>query len=671
MNASHPNRAFSSSGAYPNLFSPIRLGGRMVRNRLFHISINNHFSDGPETWDKQVTYLGNRAKGGCGAIVSEPVAFAPHLPKTRLRVFDDSMADYGKRWAEAVEPHDCRLLAQLQDPGRGRHRPGRNHGAVGPSYDPDDISLTMPHALTPGEIRRLVDLAGQSTRRLVDWGFSGVEVSAGHGHLFHQFMSPHSNTRDDDYGGPLENRIRLLVEYCQALRAELGSSHILGVKLPGDDGIAGGIDPDMAARIAQALTAAVKVDYIAYAYGAHHITLDLHIPNDSFPRVPFAATTQKLAAATPDVPVMLLGRVTDPAEAEGALEQGPVQLIGLGRALIADPAWPRKACAGRARDIRYCLNHNTCWEIAVERHVLMCDNNPRIGMADELDYRPEAVMAATPRKVVVVGAGVAGLEAAWVAASRGHSVVVFGAGDEAGGNARRNAVLPGQESLSSVYDNQLLEAARYGVDLRLGKRADAAMVLAENPDAVVLATGGRMVWPRVLPDELKDTGMVPDLREALAGLRPGRRQPGTAVIFDMDHTEGTYAAAEHLQECFDKVVILTPRERIAEDCPMTTRQTLLRRFRRSGLDYRCLVEPRWSDRFIDEGVLEYGDVYGGPGGEIADVVFFAYSSPRRPNDDLDAAIRAAGVELHRIGDCKLARAMAYATAEGREVGAKL
>ena len=207
---------------YPHMFEPIELAGRRLRNRIINASISTHYMDQASTYERQVHYLANRARGGAAAIVTEPLGIAPHQPKVRLRIYDDAMEELGRRWADAVESVDCRLLGQIQDSGRGRHTPGRNFNAIGASAEPDDISWTVPHAMSKGEIRAFIDGAADSAARLARWGFSGVEVSAGHGHLFHQFLSPRSNRREDEYGGCLENRVRFVGELCAAIRSATG-----------------------------------------------------------------------------------------------------------------------------------------------------------------------------------------------------------------------------------------------------------------------------------------------------------------------------------------------------------------------------------------------------------------------------------------------------------------
>ena len=241
---------------YPLLFSPFDLGGKRLRNRIVHLSMTTSLSRDGKVTERHTQYYANRARGGAAMIVTEPVAMAPHqVVPNKVNVRDDSELDGLKRWAAAVEGQDCRLVGQVQDPGRGRHTAGRTNDAVGASALPDDISWTVPHVLTRDEIRILIDGFAQGSARLKRCGWSGVEISAGHGHIFHQFMSPWSNEREDEYGGDFENRLRLVMELIAAIRAEAGRDFILGVKMPGDDGVPGSIGPDLAAQIAARIAA--------------------------------------------------------------------------------------------------------------------------------------------------------------------------------------------------------------------------------------------------------------------------------------------------------------------------------------------------------------------------------------------------------------------------------
>lgn len=653
---------------YPHLFTPFELAGRRLRNRIAHAAILTSMSPGGQVSDRHIQYCLNRARGGAAMIVAEPVNMAPHQRVAiKVNARDDGALDSLKRWAAAVEGEDCRLLAQVQDSGRGRHVPTRNYEAVGAAALPDDISWTMPHVLTADEVRIMIEGFAEGSLRLQRCGFSGVELSAGHGHIFAQFMSAWSNNREDAYGGDFDGRMRLVVETIAAIRAACGSGFIIGVKMPGDDGLAASIPPEVAARIAAHLSR-TAVDYLAFAQGTHARSLEMHVPDAHWPAMPFRELVRRLRPHAGGVPVMALGRITDPAEAEGLLAQGEAEMVGLGRALITDPAWPRKAAAGRARDIRYCVSGNACWHSVTALHRLACDNNPRVAEPEESSDLPPA---AVRRRVVVVGAGVAGLEAAWVAASRGHEVILLGRSPEVGGKLRLHAALPGGEPLSSIYDFQLAEAQKAGVRMELGSEASAEAVLAHRPDAVVLATGASMVWPLCLPASLKAEGYVQDLRSALPDILDlTARQPGTAVIFDQDHSEGTYCATLALRRRFERVVIVTPRESIAQETAMVTRQGIYRRVSTLGIETMVLSEPKWTDAF-EQGRLTCAHVYTGQEREIEDVAFFAYATPRAPNDALAAPLRAAGLPVHVIGDAKVARAPMAATAEGYTIGRSL
>ncbi|MEI7786281.1 MAG: NAD(P)-binding protein, partial [Betaproteobacteria bacterium] len=583
-----------SQSPYPLLFSPQVLAGQTLKNRITHASISPRFGAHQGLHPRYLHYFVNRAKGGAAMVVTDPIGIVPQHGGERLCAWNDSMLGDLQRLADGVREHGCALLGQVQDTGRGRHVPGRAYQTLSASALPDDLSYSMPRAMTASDIEAFVAHTVQSCERMQRSGFSGIEISAGHGHLFHQFLSPRSNQRGDAYGGDLARRLRLLADVCQAVRQSCGAGFIIGVKLPGDDGVPGGIGEFEAGQIAQGLVAQTQIDYLTYCQGSHHRSLEMHLPDDSHPRQTYMGLIARLKALTPSVPVMGLGRITDPAEAEAILARGEADMIALGRSLIVDPAWPVKAQAGKASDIRYCVSCNTCWKTINQNRHMGCDNNPRLAQADEL--AEHLAPAAQARKVAVVGAGIAGLQAAVTAAARGHQVKVWGRSPEVGGKTRLLAQLPLGESMSSIYDHQWISAQRLGIAFELGQAASAAEVLAWQPDQVVLATGAEMTWPQDLPPEVQE--LLPDLRQAMAELlRTQGRQPGTAVIYDLDQSEGTYAAAEYLRDRFDRVVVLSPRETIAEEVVLVARQRIHRRFFERGIEVKTWVDPVWTERF--------------------------------------------------------------------------
>jgi 2,4-dienoyl-CoA reductase-like NADH-dependent reductase (Old Yellow Enzyme family) len=655
---------------YPHLFAPISRGRLRLKNRVMHLSMTTRYASNGQVTESLIRYFESRARGGAAVIVSEPMNATRYQSRPQyVQVGDDGQLDALTRWAAAVSRQDCLFLGQLQDSGRGRHERGRNPKAVGVSALPDDLSWTVPHVLTADEIVVMIDDFAASARRLERCGFAGVEVSAGHGHLFHQFLSPWMNRREDRFGGDFDGRLRCLRDLMAAIRANTRSDFVLGLKLPGDDGLDGSIDEALAGQIAAAVTANGSADYVGFCQGAHARTLDWHVPDMHWPRGPWLPLSARLREHVNGVPLVAFGLVTDPAEAEGILARGEADLVGLGRSLVTDPAWPKKAREGRQSDIRYCVSCNTCWGLISGPNPLACDNNPRVGHVDEVDWQPTP--AARQRRIVVVGSGPAALEAAWIAAVRGHRVTVLAAGAEPGGKTRLHARLPGGENLSSVYDYQFVMARRAGVRFEFGVRATAEEVLAESPDAVVLGTGSTMLWPATMPTDWRDDGVVASIREIVPSLVDLRdRQPGTAVLIDMDHTEGTYAAAEMLHGLYDRVVLVTPRERIAADVPLVTNLGTYRRLRQLGVELLTLSEVARSSS-LEDAIVRCSDIYTGRAIDVRDVSLLTYATPRAPDDSLAAPLRSRGIEVHLIGDCYAPRTLLSATSDGHRVGVTL
>jgi 2,4-dienoyl-CoA reductase-like NADH-dependent reductase (Old Yellow Enzyme family)/thioredoxin reductase len=652
---------------YPTLFSPIEVGGVRMRNRIAHASIVTRFVRDGAPSDRLINYLGSRAQGGAALVITEPVAMASfNRQPDRLRAWDDANMDGLKRLVDAIERHDSRLIGQLQDPGRGRHAIGRNDGAVGASALPDDISWTVPHPLDVPGIRQLVSEWAEGCRRLQRAGFAGIEISAGHGHLFHQFLSPQSNHRDDEFGGTTENRTRLLREVVNAIREACGRPFMIGVKLPGDDGVPGGIDLAEARRIAESVATTRNIDYWTFVWGAHANSLWTHLPGPAGPRAPYLEHIRELRKADPTIRAGAISYITDPNEAERSLLDDTADIVFLGRPLITDPAFGEKARTGREAEIRYCVSCNTCWKTVVEGTGLECDNNPRVGEPDEVDWKPAP--AARQRRIVVVGSGIAGMEAAWVAAARKHDVVVLGASDEVGGKTRIFAELPGGEHLSSIYDYQRLAAGRHGVRFKHGVLADLDAVRALEPDLVILATGAEMAVPEFIPAEFVQEGFVADVRSLAVQMRGRKtREEGRLVLFDHDHTEMTYAAAERFSQIFEKITIVTPRERIASDCPLVNRQAIYQRLRDRRIEIVTGVWPKDIDG-LDDGRITVYDVWNGDPSHIEGVSAITYSTPRIPNDGLLKPLRSAGYEVMAIGDCYSPRSVLAATRDGYRAG---
>lgn len=657
--------------AYPGLFSPVRVGEHDLPNRIVHASTSTHYAVNGQVTDRLIDYYVNRAKGGASLLVSEPMGMlsTQKLP-TRPAILSGANGDALKRWAESVRRAGGLMLGQVQDNGRGFRAGHRNLEALGASALPDDLSWTVPHAMEAGDIRRMIDEFVNSCRMLADAGFAGVEISAGHGHLFHQFLARRSNRREDEFGGDLAGRTRLLRKLMAGIRSQCGKGFLIGLKLPAWDGMPDGIDEDEALVITAMLHATETMDYLTYCWGSHSRTLYKHLPDNHGPRMPYVDAIHRLGReAAPGVPLGALGLITDPNEGERIIRHGLADLVMLARPLVTDPAWAVKAREGREAEIRYCVSCNTCWHMITSGRGLLCDNNPRVGAADEADWKPQP--ATGPRRVVVVGSGIAGMEAAWVAAARGHEVHVFGRSEEPGGKTRRHAILPGGEGLSSIYDYQQLAARRHGVTMHMGVDVGVEDVMALTPDVVILATGSSVTWPEFLPDEWRAEGVVPDIREAVSMLEPySGVNEGTAVIWDEDHSAFTYDAAEFLMTRFERVAILTSRERIASDESVVVRQGVYQRLYEKGAIIITSVQPL-ADPRLDDGEISYANVFSGARGVVRDVSFLTYATPRVPDDSLVGKLRGMGVDLRLVGDCRAPRFALSATAEGYRAGMEI
>ncbi|MEO9190103.1 MAG: FAD-dependent oxidoreductase, partial [Acetobacteraceae bacterium] len=477
--------------SFPHLFSPLRMGAVELPNRAVMGALTSIASVGGAVTDGLVALYRNRARSGIGMIVTEALSsHSRQRPGGRVNAYDEANLAGLQRWAAAVEGERCRLVGQMMDPGRGFRRAGRHAETIGPSALPDDLSWVVPRPMHLDEIARLVEEFSTTARRLQRAGFSGVELSCGHGHLLHQFLSPQANAREDRYGVDLDGRALLVRELCASIRLTCGAGFLLGLKLPGDDGVPGGIGPELGEELVRHL--APRADYLAIAQGAHHPrSLYQHVPDRTHSRLPYRELTRRMRIAAAGTPVLAVGGVTAPAEAEELLAQKAADAVMIGRALLADPGWLAKARAGAADRIQLCIGGNTCWATIDSAEPVLCDVNPRLRTENELDWRPAA--APVRRRVVVVGAGIAGLEAASIAARRGHEVTLFSASERIGGKCGLNAAIPGCDALARAVAPRERAAREAGVTFRIGRTASIEDVLALAPDAVVLATGSRML----------------------------------------------------------------------------------------------------------------------------------------------------------------------------------
>lgn len=467
------------------LFEPIKLGSLTLKNRLALAPMDTELSGlhGEVTRD-MIAYYAARAAGGVGLIITEFTAVDGTHRLTSPSMYSDRFIAGWSTLVEKLHAFGTGVILQIAHHGGRALERITGTKPVAPSAVASPIYPEVPRELTRDEIEDLIAKFVRAAERAKAAGFDGVEIHAGHGYLIGEFVSPHTNRRTDEYGGSLENRLRFPVEILKGIRDSLGSDFVVGFKFSAYEGVEGGIDVQQAVDIARYMEAH-GVDYL------HVSVLSFPLPERRFPSVPPIYTPApplvELAAEVKrhvTVPVMAVGGIGAPEEAERILQEGSADIVVLGRALIADPALPRRWKRGEV--YRPCIKCNRCHIRIMEQKPLRCAVNPAVGREGEpLDTTPR------PKRIAVIGAGPAGITFAVTAARRGHEVHLFERRDRIGGKVIAGSRPSFKGPLRLLLEFWEREIADAGMDVRLGTAATPDSIGALSPDLVVLATGGR------------------------------------------------------------------------------------------------------------------------------------------------------------------------------------
>jgi 2,4-dienoyl-CoA reductase-like NADH-dependent reductase (Old Yellow Enzyme family)/thioredoxin reductase len=636
------------------LFSPLQIGPLELKNRIVMAPMATHYADetGAVT-ERLKNYYLERARGGVGLIIVESGYIDPlgRGGTRRMGLHEDRLIPGLKGLVDAVHAEGAKISSLLHHAGRQidvKNTCGQY--PVSASSLPSGMEAVVPRTLKVHEIEGLVEAFGQAARRSLAAGFDAILIHAAHGYLIHQFLSPLSNMRRDRYGGTFSRRLRFLQEIVFRCQESVGKDYPLMVRISASEFIPGGITLKDGQKIARRLEEwGVKAIHVS---GGTHDTVEMEIPPMSIPRGCLVHLAEGIKKAV-RIPVGTVGKIMEPKMAEEILQQGRADLIAMGRALLADPEFSQKAREGRVEDIRPCIAClQGCRDHLYQGLPITCLVNPRAGMEAEYKIEPAKIR----KKVLIIGGGPGGMEAARVAAFRGHEVTLAEKENHLGGQFHL-ASLPDRKGEIRAYLGYLSgQLKKLGVKIRLSQEVTPEKLKEMKADSVILAAGG---IPLLSAISGIDRGNVITAWQALA--RP--EKVGKNVVIIGGGSVGA-ETAEFLVDRKKDVTLVEMLPEIAGDAEKVNRKVLLRSLGEKGVMIRVLTQ---ATAILAEGVeVEFG---GRKETLPADTVVLATGI--RPNNELEAALRALPAELHKVGDCVKPRKAIDAIHEGFQAAMKI
>jgi len=642
--------ARSSDRVLQKLFTPIEVGRLRLKNRIIMPPMIDRLAVDGMVSDRVKDFYAARARGGVALIVLTPgIVDITMASPIQLGLYDDQFIPRLKELTDLVHYNGALMGIQLMHLGR-QGGEIKGYKPVAPSPIPLSQYDEVPKELTTSEVEDLVEQFAEAARRARDAGFDLVELHGCHGYLLSSFLSPHTNKRSDKYGGSVEGRARFVVDIVSLIKDRLGRDFPVSCRINGSDYIPGGVTLDMARRTACLLEGA-GADLIGVSGGAYG-SYPVIVPPYDQPR----GCNANLAKGVKDVvriPVAVAGRLDDPWVAEEVLVSGKADLIAVARGLLADPDLPNKALRGEFREIRRCIACNVCIDENNAIEPITCTVNPEAGREREMGIVP----AARPKKVLVIGGGLAGLEAARVAALRGHEVSLYEEDEEIGGQWILASKPPHKQDHIKLLDYLSWQVEKLGVERNVGKKVSLEMVKRLKPDVVVVATGAMPLVPAITGVDCEEVTTAWDI---LRGQEAGRRV--LVIGGGMTGIE----TAEFLAQKGKEVVVVEQLKRVGADMGATVRWHLMNRIKTQSI--RMLTSTKVKE------IQPKGRVVVSRNGseetlESFDTIVLACGV--KPRDMLSAEIQGKVKEVYVIGDASKPRRGVEAIRHGSEIGRKI
>ena len=588
------------------LLQPFQLKHLTLRNRIIVTSHEPAYPEDGMPKERYRAYHVERAKGGVAmTMTAGSAAISKDSPPVfnNLLAYKDEIVPWLKDLTDAVHEHGAAVMIQLTHLGRRtRWDKGDWLPVVAPSHQREAAHRAFPKKLEDWDIERIIKDFADAAERMKAGGMDGIELEA-YGHLIDQFWSPLTNELDGPYGGSLENRLRFGFDVLKAIRERVGPDFLVGVRYTADEQLEGGTAREEGLEISRRLKESGLIDFLNVIRG--HIDTDAGltdvIPIQGMANSPHLDFAGEIRAAT-QFPTFHAAKIPDVATARHAIAAGKVDMIGMTRAHMTDPHLVRKIIEKREDDIRPCVGANYCLDRIYQGGAAYCIHNPATGR--ELTM-PHTLQAAEVRKTVaVIGAGPAGLEAARVAAGRGHRVVVFEAAGKPGGQVRLTAQSPRRKEMISIIEWRMSQCEKLGVTFHFNTWADADSIEAEKPDVVIVATGG-LPHTEVLS---KGNELVVSAWDIISGdVKPG----SNVLIFDDAGDHAGLQAAEILAQAGAKVEIMTPDRSFAPEVMGMNLVPYMRSLQKLDVTFTVTYRLLAVEKAGNQLVAHIGSDYGG------------------------------------------------------------